>query len=212
MLDINYGERKVVDEFYNTNTGLVERIVLTKKKTSAQDNYFLSSYSVLGDGTEVLQGYMYFTLNVDLLSSNYIGTLVNRDFRGTGICQMLNATWVKLCLDNDICNLGTIRHQRKPFLVYLLKGYDFEVPKMSLYDGRSIHICRGEDSTKYLLFDSERDKKTFCSGSVLEQDNYVVLDELGDKKDMGCVVLNHSYYVQDVGKAYTKAISVRSKR
>ncbi len=146
-------------------------------------------------------------------SASYIGTYVNPMYRGEGVAQLLNATWISFCLENDIEVLKTSRHQRKPFLIYLLKGYSFEISNLTKYAGRSIHICRrDEDLKKYLLFESMQQRKLFEASKISEHDNYEILDSLGDARILDRVLLNQMYLATDNDRVYSKAKDVKSRR
>ncbi len=212
MIDIDYSERNVVSERILPESGRIQRIVLVRHKTNAQDNYFLNSYDVAFDGEENLQGYMYFQLSPQTKTSSYIGTYVNYKYRNSGVAQLLNATWIDFCLDAGVETLRTIKHQRKPFLLYLLKGYSFEIRDLSKYEGKSIHICRGHSNhNKFLLFDNPSQRKMFEASKIYQQDSYSIVDEIGSLQEVGKVVLNVPYFLTDPEVAYQKIKQVQSK-
>lgn len=212
MKEIDYKEKLLLDEAYLSEEEKLQRIVLSKNRTNVRDTFQLYSYLVNSYSSECLQGYMYFNICPLNNSSNYIGTYVNPEFRRGGIAQLLNAYWIRFCLENDIVNLKTIKRQRKPFLVYMLKKYSFEVANISQYEGRSIHICKkNEGEKKALLFDSSLQKELFLTGKIYRDDNYCILDSLGEYEKIDKVLLNHTYYIEDTDKAYQKSLSIRKK-
>lgn len=213
MFFIDYGEKLVLDEFLFNDE--LQKIILTKKATNARDNFILYSYSYDNMYNPSLQGYMYFSINLDNNSSSYIGTYVNPKYRNSGVAQMLNATWIKFCLDNGIEYLKTNIRQRKPFSIYLLKKYNFEIKDLDDYIDRSIYICkRNQDDAKCLVFDSERQKKIFKASNIYKDDNYVVLDNTENVLVLDKVILNHTYYLdeKDNENAYQKALKIRDRK
>lgn len=209
---IGYEDKKIVDEFFLNDEQKLERVVLTKHKTSSRDAYQLYCYLVDYDGNETLQGYMYFNVCPTKDGSNYIGTYVNPKYRNRGIANYLNSVWIKYCLENGLECLKTIKRQRKPYILYMLKGYTFEINNKDLYDNRSIHICRDREGSKFLLFDNEEEKRRFMSSTICLDGNYRVLDSLEDGEELDRVILNHKYTLEDNDKAYNLASSIRNNR
>ncbi len=175
------------------------------------DQYFIKAYK-LENNSLVCQGYIYFYIDMENKSSTYIGTKVKEEYRNMGIASLLTSSWIKFCLDNDIYNLNTNKKQRKPFLLYMLKSYSFELDDINKYNlsNFNIHICKKEDElTKYLLFDNLRQKENFIKGKIYLADNYQVLDELGqDTQKLDTILLSNIYYVQDNDFAYDKSVKV----
>ena len=193
-----------------------QRLYLEKTffKVKGTDQYFIKCYLMTNSGKMICQGFIYFYLDFINCTSEYIETLVKPEYRNSGIASLLTASWIKLCLENGIYNLGTIKKQRKPFLLYLLKTYSFELQDTNVYkrSNNSIHICKKQnDLTKYLLFDNPSQKLTFKGSSILKGDNYLILDSL-DQRTMilDSVMLSNRYFLQDENKAYNKAVKTYS--
>lgn len=200
----------VIDEFINSR-GQVQQIVLRKHQTNARCNYQFYCYLIDCRGDKKLQGYMYFTLQSDTKSSNYIGTYVDYPFRGQGVAQLLHSNWIQFCLEHDFLHLKTQKRQRKPFALYLLKKYSFEINNIDYYLGQSIHICQKDDRRKYLFFDNKRQEYDFYHGKIYRGDNYLILDSMDGAIELDKVLLNYTYYLQDRDVAYQKSISVKNR-
>lgn len=194
----------VLDEWI-TDDGKVQQMILKKNPMPGKESFQIYCYLVDFDGSSKLQGYMYFFITPDCNTANYTGTYVNPAFRRCGIAKKLMATWIKFCLENGIEDLKTIKRQRKPFLLYTLKGYSFDVKNKELYEGRSIHICEKE-GRKALLFDDAAAKTIFLNSKIYMDDSYLVLDDLEDYHILDKVVLNHTYYLSDGNVAYQKSL------
>lgn len=195
------------------NTDYNQRLYIEKSfcKQSNSEQYFIKIYK-LENNILICQGYIYFYVDKENKSSTYIGTRVKEEYRNKGIASLLTSSWIKFCLDNDIYNLNTNKKQRKPFLLYMLKTYSFELDDVDKYDTSrfNIHICKKEDEfTKYLLFDNMRQKETFMNGKIYLADNYQVLDQLNSgTQKLDTILLSNIYYVQDNEFAYDKSVKV----
>lgn len=162
---------------YNQDLYLKKSIDDGSKKTKL----FLSVYTRINREL-VPQGYIYFYLDSEHKSSDFIGIKVNEPYRNLNIASFLTASWIDLCMNNGYEFLGTNERQRKPFLLYLLKTYGFEIFDKSLYDTRSdvITIARSEnllDKRKFLLFRDSKHERNFMSTNVYKSDNYEIAHE-----------------------------------
>lgn len=131
------------------------------------------------NGALVQQGFLYFYLDDELMSSDFIGIRVDEKYRNLNIASFLVASWIDLCKNNGYEFLGANEKQRKPFLLYLLKTYGFEIFDKTLYDTRPdvITICRSVDlldKRKFLLFKSPQHEKVFRGTNIYKSDNYEI--------------------------------------
>ena len=148
-------------------------------KEQNQDYYFIKFYEVKKDGQHINMGYMYFYLDLNLRKSTYVGSYVKPDYRSKGLASMLIAYWIQFCFDNNFYDLTTNKTQRKPFLLYILKSFFFEIenPNDYLTSNYNIHICMlPNDKTKYLVFENSKQALTFKEGKIYKNDNYQILD------------------------------------
>lgn len=102
-----------------TEDGKVQQMILRKNPMLEKESFQIYCYLVDFDGSSRLQGYTYFYVNQNCDTASYVGTYVAPDFRRNGIAKQMMATWINFCLENGIENLNTIKHQRKPFLLYV---------------------------------------------------------------------------------------------
>lgn len=143
---------------------------------SNRPKYYLNVLTNI-NGKLVQQGYLYFYLDYEKKTSDFIGIKVNEEYRNLNIGSFLIATWIDLCFNNGYNFLGTSEKQRKPFLLYMLKTYGFEILDRSLYDKRPdvITICRSIDlldRKKYLLFRDPKHESNFKQTNIYSHDNY----------------------------------------
>ena len=180
-----------------------------------RDVYHLKSYITLENGKEIIQGYIYFYLSFSTRQCKFCGIFINPNFRNKGIASLLTSSWIRLCLDNNISCLDTIKRQRKPFLIYLLKTYSFEIQKTDLYttDRKVITVCSSlKDKSKYLLFKDKGFQEEFVHTVVMAHDNYSIIESLGeDFTPLDDVIMLRRYDMQDENQAYSKALSVYRK-
>lgn len=146
---------------------------------SNKPKFFISAYTTI-NGNLRQQGYIYFYLDYETKSSNFIGIKVESDYRNLNIASFLVASWIDFCKNNGYDYLGVHPKQRKPFLLYLLKTYGFEILDKSLYDTRKdvITICRSldlEDKRKLLLFKDPKHEKVFIGTNIYQHDNYEII-------------------------------------
>ncbi len=160
----------------------MQSIYITKSfdKQNNKDLYYLRAYA--NNNHDLIdQGYLYFTINLKNKESKYIGTYVNPKYRNLGIGSLLLATWIQLCLNNNLEYLCANRKQRKPFLLYLLKTFKFELDNPSLYltHSKTIYICQNYfNNEKALLFKNNKEKEVFQNCKLFKMDNYLILDSL----------------------------------
>ena len=149
---------------------------------AGQDKIYISICTTIRN-KEILQGYIY--ANVDKLSktSEFIGMKVDYHFRNQNIGSLLVSLWIDFCYNNGYDFLKTTNKQRKPFLLYLLKKYGFEVYDTNLYETRNdvISICQNPDSNdKLLLFKDPKHEKVFRTSKAFKNDNYQITDSQED--------------------------------
>ena len=137
------------------------------------------------NGNLVQQGYLYFYLDPENKLSDFIGVGVGEEYRNLNIGSLLVASWIDICLNNGYDFLGANKKQRKPFLLYLLKTYGFEIFDKSLYAWRDdvISICRSldvQDTRKLLIFKYLSHENRFIKTNIYKSDDYgIVHDEKG---------------------------------
>ena len=191
-----------------------------------KSKYYISVFSnICGDLT--LQGYLYFYLDEDNKMSQFIGVKVKEKYRNLNIGSFLVASWIDLCMNNGYDFLGVNPNQRKPFLLYLLKTYGFEIFDKSLYETRNdvITICRScnmEDKRKFLSFKDSKHKESFIKTNIFKSDNYEIVKPSDEIICLDQVILplqsrkrdSVDYELRDVHKSLIKTSSViqRHKR
>ena len=97
-----------------------------------------------------------------------------------------------MCLNNGIDFLGSNKRQRKPFLIYLLKTYGFDILDKSLYEKSKdvISICRrGEDTSKLLLFRDSKHERNFKQTNIFETDNYEIITSLDGVNHLDDIIM-----------------------
>jgi len=180
-----------------------------------KDQYFLKLYSLDENHAQVCQAYIYFYLNSDTKTSDFIGVYVKPEYRNLGFSSLLVSTWIQFCFNNGYNFLGTNKTQRKPFLIYLLKTYGFELWDNLIYQTSNyvIHICKKEnDNTKYLIFKNQEQKESFMRGKIAKEDNYKAIEQLGKNMSyLDSVVLSMKYNLLDGQKANEKSTLVLNK-
>lgn len=146
---------------------------------SNKPKFYISVFSNINDNL-VQQGYLYFYLDFETKRSHFIGVKVEEEYRDLNIGSFLVASWIDFCLNNGFDFLGVNEKQRKPFLLYLLKTYGFEILDKSLYEVRPdvISICRSldkNDKRKFLLFRDFKHEKNFIGTNIYKSDNYEII-------------------------------------
>lgn len=191
--------------------------VISLEKTyvvKGQDHYFIRIFQVGLDNSFTIQAYLYFSINFQKAKSSFIGVFTKPELRGNGLSSFLISLWIKICFDNNILNLDTIKKQRKPFIIYSLKKFSFELKNLDLYEtsNQVVYICYKldlpsiPDSSKYLLFKSNDQKNQFLNSRIPLFDNYFVLDELDSNFGiLEMVKLNSAYFLMNPDYAYERA-------
>ena len=190
---------------------------------SNKPKFYIRAYTRI-NGELVPQGYIYFYLDYENKTSDFIGVKVLEEFRNLNIGSLLIASWIDLCLNNGFDILGLNRKQRKPFLLYMLKTYGFDVKNKKLYDKRDdiITLCKSrdpEDLSKILIFKSPKHEFNFVHTNIYKSDNYVIKHDSN-----GLIMLDHiilplqdsntdpiEYKLQDYEIAKLKSQMVLSK-
>ncbi len=198
-----------------------------------QEQYFLKLYTSCQNKI-LCVGYIYFYVNLDQKESAFIGEYVKPEYRFQGLGNLLLSSWVRLCLDEELQILTTYKKQRKPFLLYLLKTFDFEIPDHTLYEKSfdTIWICKNmlDVKQKCLFFKSALQSIHFQNSKIRYADNYVILnsnyadkslDELKQLQEekphipnieiLNQVLLSRKYYIEDKEAAYQKVLEVHRK-
>lgn len=211
LFDLEYDKNyQIGKDFYDNGTR--ERLYLKRSysKPDKRDFYFLNIYTFSPTGDISCQGYMYFTMHPGQNESRFVGVYIKPEYRDNGYASFLISNWIKLCLDNDIYNLRTHKKQRKPFTLHLLKKYEFELANLEEYNTSPyvIHICRDSSTRfKYLMFDSEKQKRGFVSGKIIRGDNYQIIDCITDGiEEIDKVILSRTHLLQDENLSYSKAL------
>ncbi len=197
-------------ENYNHNVYLLK----ANDDGSNKPKFYLRATTII-NGVEVIQGYLYFYIDLETKTSSFIGIKVLEDYRDLNIGSLLISMWIDLCLNNGIDFLGSNKKQRKPFLIYLLKTYGFEILNPSLYETSSdvISICkRQEDKSKILLFKDRKHEETFRRTNIYDSDNYEIVSSLDGVEHLDDIIMplqdytrkKISYDLTDYDKAAVK--------
>ena len=184
------GERNIYSTDYFS--GDYNQTLFIKKSVddgSGKDKYYLQLYSII-NGVPTMQGFLYFYLDIKNSACYFIGMKVPEEYRNLNIGSLLVSAWIDFCLNYNIDYIGVNHKQNKPFLLYMLKTYGFDVFDLSQYKTRKdvISICRSvdfDDITKYLMFKDEHHQKNFMQTNSFKMDNYEVLDDM-----IGCFELD----------------------
>lgn len=177
--NLEFGENVLYSTGYFS--GNYEQILYLKRSIddgSKRPKFYLSVFSNI-HGELVQQGYLYFYLDYVEHVSYFIGIKVHPKYRDLHIGSFLIAHWIHLCFDYGYDVLGVNQKQRKPFLLYLLKTYGFELSDLSLYESSPdvIFIAKSilkEDHRKFLLFRDSKHERAFMKTNIYRSDNYVI--------------------------------------
>lgn len=225
--NLEIGNRLLYSEGYfsgNYNQNLY--IKRSNDDGSNRPKYFLSAFTTI-DGELRQQGYLYFYLDHDTKSSFFIGIKVEEEYRNLNIGSFLVASWINLCLNNGYEFLGVHEKQRKPFLLYLLKTYGFEILDTSLYDTRPdvISICRNKDlerKEKLLLFRDKKHEQNFIGTNIYKTDDYKIINSLEGTIHLDDIILplqsrkrnqvNYELLDQELAEIKSDSVISRHKR
>lgn len=206
---LNYDIPILYDEYQNKQ-GLTQKVyfIKTYSKSDSRENYFFKIYDFSSEEPNPI-GYIYFFLNKVERTSSFIGIYVKNEYRNSGIASLLISYWISFCLNQNFDFLKTNRKQRKPFLLYLLKKFNFEIPNPSIYQthAKTISICQKPDDTaKYLWFKNFEQRTSFENSKIIKEDNYYIIDEIQTPyQEIDQIILSGAYRVQKPEEAYNKA-------
>ncbi len=190
---------------------------------SNRPKFYISAFAYV-NGELRLQGYIYFYLDFETKRSDFIGMAVNPEYRGLDMGSLLLSSWIDICLNNGVEELGAHHKQKKPFLIYMLKKYGFEIEDTSLYrtSDALITLLRDPDfanKTKYLQFRSPHHEKVFMGTNIFKTDNYSILHNPAGYYELDKVIIplqsaSHAhviYELSDEELATEKVVSTLSK-
>lgn len=208
--DLDYNKPILFDSWKNKDN-IKEKLYFSKTyfKELNCDHYFFKYFTTEKSGNIKCIAYIYFYLDEIKKESNFIGIYVNPSHRGRGLSSILISYWIQFCLENGFEFLTTSKTQRKPFLLYLLKQFSFELKNKDLYETSSnvITICSGVNpKVKYLLFRDKEYQQSFVCGRIYKGDSYEIVHELSPNiKILDHVLLSTTYFLQDQQDAYRRA-------
>lgn len=211
LKNIEYKKMYLIDQ-KKILKGLEERIILTKSffKDKQKDQYFVNLFK-LDNNRLINMGYLYFYINDNFKKASYIGSYIKEEYRNMGYSTLLVSYFIKLCLDNEIENIDTTKHQRKPFLLYTLKTFSFEIESIDEYINTllAISICsKNNCNTKFLYFLNEKFRNNFMRGTIYKTDNYQMIDKItSDYKELDKVILSRIYTMKNQNYAYQKSLN-----
>lgn len=222
--NLESGKRNIYSNDYFS--GDYNQTIYLKKSIDDGSNkpkFYLSAFTNI-NGNQRLQGYLYFYLDYETKQSYFIGLKINPEYRNINMASLLISLWIDLCLNNGYDFLSTNKKQRKPFLLYLLKTYGFEILNRGLYltSEDVIHICKSKDETdinKYLLFKNKQHEKAFTKTNSYNDDNYIIIPNENDIIIIDDIIMpiqnrsknNVNYIFQDEEKGEKKVIKTLSK-
>ena len=204
---IDYKKPLIMDE--NENGKII--IEKTFFKSIEADQYFIKMYKKNKNGDFVNVGYLYFGVDLDERISHFIGIYIKPEYRSNGYSSLLISTWIRFCFENNIYNLSTISRQRKPFIIYLLKLFSFELNNLNSYSlyGNNIYICSKAEvkDKKCIIFDNTEQEKHFINSPISTDDNYLILPYFDESTILlDTVLLNMKYHIQDESEAYSRSM------
>ena len=213
---LDYGTSIILDIIpIDNNHKLYIKLEKSYHEATNNDYYYIKLF-IVNDSLYKSIGYMYFYLNPTcegISTSTYIGTYINPEYRSYGLATILLSSWISLTRENNCDTLTTIKKQRKPFLLYLLKKYGFEIPDTNEYLSATdkIYICaRPNIPTKYLLFQSLQQRLDFMYDSIYRHDNYEIIPTYPENKPwdlsiLDTVLLNRIHNITNFYKSYNLA-------
>lgn len=209
---LDYSKPTLID-MTDTHKLFIEKTFFKALNT---DQYFIKLYKRSDprhNGNDINQGYMYFAVDYDEKQSHFIGTYIKPEYRGNGYSSLLVSKWIQVCFENGITDLTTISKQRKPFILYLLKCFTFELNNPSCYQtyGNNIYVCRNsqdkDKSKKYLVFQNKEQETRFIRSPIAKEDSYHVLPGIEPHIILlDTVLLNNPYDLQDENEAYQRSM------
>ncbi len=183
-------------------------------------HYYLEVYKdnyKEGERVEI-EAYIYFYLDFKKRETRYIGTFVKEENRNLGFASLLTALWMEICINNDFYYYATNKKQRKPFLIYLLKRFNFEIDNIEDYDTllNTIYICRFIDSyLKCLYFKNPYEARNFKLSNNMKKDNYKIIDSDTFNSDdiikLDRVLISKPYQVHDLDESYKRVRKILDK-
>lgn len=181
------------DSYFSDNYNQILYLKKVPYDTTNRDKFYLNIYANI-NGNMVQQGFLYFYMDFDNNASTFIGLGVKEEFRNLNIGSLLIASWIELSLNNNIYYLDANKKQKKPFILYLLKTYGFEIFDKSLYDTRNdvITICKSIysfDKRKFLMFKDSIHEKLFMNTNIYTTDDYKIIHDLVDSYELDKVIL-----------------------
>ena len=212
--NLDYGKKSILLDSIPCGNGLKIQVRLQKSYfTKEKIDQFHISLFLAGPSICSNMGYIYFYLDPETKTSSYIGSYVKDEYRSMGLGSLLLSYWIKLTLDNGYEALKTIQRQRKPFPLYLLKRYSFDIqnPNEYLTSPNKIYICsKDNDSTKYLIFQNAKQRATFTNGSIHKRDNYHIIpssidDKPDDVKVLDKIILSKIHTATNPNEGYNMA-------
>lgn len=198
--------------------GYRQSIFLYKAPSVSNLDYYYLRLKLFKDREVIKQGYLYFYLNFEEKASQFIGLAIAEEYRNTHLSTLLLSSWIEFCFSQGFENLSTIQKQRKPFILYLLKKFRFDLENTEMYDRQRslvISICKKEEEkTKYLLFHNDDYQRQFTSSKIMKSDNYQIAEKDSSNIEvLDDILLLKSYYLKEKEKAYEKSIGIyRSHR
>lgn len=194
-----------------------QQISLTRCYCDADiyDRYYLRAKIVTKDYSVHDLGYLYFNIDSKTNKSKFIGVCVSEEYRNCGLASLLISSWIELCLDNGLEDLSTIPKQKKPFILYLLKKYSFELKDTNTYNTSDnvVYICKKENAhDKFIMFRSPYKEANFRNSNIMKTDNYKIADPNDkDIQILDTVSLYSPYFQQDNEYAYQKSLGIINK-
>lgn len=179
------------------------------------DRYYLR-VNIIENGKSLNQGYLYFYLEPTTHESKFVGASIKDEYRNSGLCSLLISSWIDLTLNDGFINLSTNPKQKKPFLLYLLKKYAFEVTNLNTYltSDKVVYICKKHNdyNHKYISFKSIQEERRFKTSNIMKTDNYEIVNRDDEAVEiLDSVALYTPYYLQSQEKAYQKALKTYQK-